>query len=130
MNKSTKQILLLPVLILAFVLIMYLLAIGSVKGLVMLGLDPCANELIQSATSENGELIAEVNIRNCGATTDYVQVVTINDSTVLFIDHYSGQKVELEWQGNENLLIRYPNDLNKSDTLKTNYKGVQIQVIK
>ena len=74
---------------------------------------PCADEVVWSKASQNGDLTATVFYRDCGATTKEVTWLTIHrssasydrpDDIALTADHM--QTIDLTWIDNSHLSVR------------------------
>ena len=96
--------------------------------------DLCGNELIQEATSPDGDYVASVFERNCGATTQFIRGVSIRSSEDRFdpddFDRWvfstRGQpKLEVSWQGEKHLKVTLTGfgDVSRQ---KTEWDGVSI----
>jgi len=91
---------------LPFVVIVFFLA----------GCDLCDNSLRKESSSPSGEAIASVFLRNCGATTPFITVVTMRNvksklnmnkhENWVFTAHDESD-IELSWETEEKLLIKY-----------------------
>lgn len=87
----------------------------------------CGYEIVESQVSKNSEYVANVVVKNCGATTDYVTQVSI-DQKITDSDNYKSKQiiliadsdhglsernplggpiVKVRWTGPNNLLIEY-----------------------
>ena len=78
----------------------------------LMGCTQCSNTVESTAVSPDGQLAARVSERNCGATTDYSSVVTLQrpsdkfepDDGVLFVA--KGQhRISVRWTADKELLV-------------------------
>ena len=93
---------------------------------------------IENNLCNNGEFIyavspkgirADIYIRDCGATTDYVTNVEISEHKVFSTNHYHKNDITIRWNGNNIFVIEY---LGKKDDIflydKT-YQDINIELI-
>ena len=95
----------------------------------------CDNVVLAEVTSPDGKKVASLFERNCGATTDYAQVVTIRDrgsrfdgnDTQDFIFTMQGQqKIEVQWESDSRLVIERPPSAKDIFKELKSWKGVEI----
>jgi len=76
----------------------------------------CGNEVLQDGTSTDGQLVATVFERGCGATSPYTRVVSIRPSGARFdganreewVFVIQGQPdIRLAWASPERLIVKY-----------------------
>jgi hypothetical protein len=94
----------------------------------------CGNDLVSESISTDGKYVASVFERNCGATTPYVQVVSLrlsntklnpeNHDDWVFTIH-GKSKVELFWENANRLNISYTGTGDKP-TERDSWKNVTI----
>jgi hypothetical protein len=94
----------------------YLLLFCAATVVVACGGSLCGNDVIKESVSPDGKYVASVIERNCGATTPYVQVISLrlsntkldpekHDDWVFTIHGQS--KIELNWESTRKLNISY-----------------------
>lgn len=128
MKSKTKNvlgiILLIPVLLLVvnvFPIILFVSLMAIVGG----GL--CDNELVTSVSSSQYE--ATLYNRNCGATTDFVGVVKVDNKKVFSANHYRTDQILLKWVNDSKLQIEYSGSPEDIFINKNSYKNVDIDLI-
>jgi Family of unknown function (DUF5412) len=96
--------------------ILLVLAILSVIFLVSFDMSLCGNQLIEDVKSPNGKYAASVFERNCGATTPYIEIVSLNSSVAKFDPEnynnwvftiHGGSKVKAAWISDDKLKVSY-----------------------
>lgn len=102
------------------------------------GKDLCSNSLYDEKVSPDGKITASFFERNCGATTPYVQVVSLRLSNEEFepekFDNWvftihGRSKIKMTWEETDKLSISY-SETGDSPTLKNNWKEITISYTK
>lgn len=95
----------------------------------------CENTVLAEVNSPDGKKVASLFEHGCGATTPFVQVVTIreygtrfegNDTEDFIFTMQGQQKIEVQWEGDNRLVIKRPP--NAGDIFKElkSWNGVEI----
>ena len=94
----------------------------------------CGNEFVKDFVSPDGEYVASVFQRNCGATTPYVEVVSLRSSGKKFVPDDFGNwvftlqgkaEVKISWIGERRLEVSY-SGTGDQPTKRTKWKDVSI----
>jgi hypothetical protein len=98
------------------------------------GTDVCGNRLIDEISSPDGAHIASVFERNCGATTPYVEIVSLrsakvafepeNDSDWVFTIH-GRSAIDVTWIDNATLHVVY-SATGDQPTKRVEWNGIAI----
>jgi hypothetical protein len=110
------------------------LACGCLAAVACIRSD-CDNVVLREAQSPDNRLVASVSERNCGATTPFVQVVSLraegspfngDDLDSVIFTMRGRAKVEVQWTADKELVIKRPEV--KSDIFREtkNWKGVTV----
>lgn len=95
----------------------------------------CGNVVLEESISPDGKKVASLFERNCGATTNYVQVVIIRESessfegnkTEDFIFTMTGQqKIEIQWENANHLVIKRPSNANDIFKELKSWEGIEV----
>ena len=102
------------------------------------GNDLCNNSLYNEKVSPDGKITASFFERNCGATTPYVQVVSLRLSNEKFEPEkfddwvftiHGRSKIKMKWEEMDKLSISY-SGTGDSPTLKNKWNGITISYTK
>jgi hypothetical protein len=94
----------------------------------------CSNELKNEAVSSDGKYVASIFERNCGATTPFVQVVSLRLSNMKFDPEnhdewvftiHGKSNVEVDWTDVDRLQVSY-SSTGDEPTKRTNWQDVVI----
>lgn len=94
----------------------------------------CRNDLINEIQSPDGQYVASVFERNCGATTPYLRVVSLrpaasefepdNDKDWVFTIH-GKPKIRIAWRGNEDLEVEF-SKIDDVPTMRETWRNIRI----
>lgn len=100
--------------ILGVLLILFIALVGT--GLYFLGKNVCGNDLIKESSSPDRKYTASFFERNCGATTNFVRIISLRETESSFdpeeredwVFANEGQEpAEMIWDSNSKLKIVY-----------------------
>ena len=95
----------------------------------------CSNTITNEYPSADGKYIATTFVRDCGATTPYITVVSMrySDSSLEMNDHedwlftaHDKATVDVKWESNNTLLVQFTSSDSKA-TQRTTWKDLSIQ---
>lgn len=89
----------------------------------------CSDEVLERLGSSDKDYHAVVNVRNCGATTDYVTSVQIEGNSVLVIKGYHKNDLSIRWEWKNRLVIEYSGKNDLIHSVKYNYEDAKIELI-
>jgi Family of unknown function (DUF5412) len=113
-----------------------ILAMLLVVFLVSCGMNLCDNQLIEDVKSPNGKYTASVFERDCGATTPYIEIVSLHSSAAKFDpENYDDwvftvqgrSKVKATWISDDKLQVSYTYTGEKL-TQQEKWNGINITV--
>jgi Family of unknown function (DUF5412) len=116
--------------------ILSVLAILLVIFLMSFDMSLCGNQLIEDVKSPNGKYTASVFERNCGATTPYIEIVSLNSSAAKFDpENYDNwvftvqgrSKVKAIWISDDKLKVSYTYT-GEALTQQEKWNGINITV--
>jgi hypothetical protein len=94
----------------------------------------CGTEVLEERPSPSGAYTASVLKRNCGATTPFVNIVSLRESSAqldteddeswVFTIH-GESKVAIEWRGDRSLLVKY-SGTGDNPTKRTKWRSVSV----
>lgn len=128
MKKDTKILLITLTVVLVLVLA---LIMGSIKILFTILGVACGNDIQREVPSPNGDKVAYVFLRSCGATTGYSPQLSILNKGDEFENEVgnafkSDKSFSIEWINDNNLKVIYPRSSKPSEKDKR-VNGVHIE---